>query len=119
MRLKLFIGLLGMTLPLFACADSPYIGTMSMLDMMITLVFGLCRVTGIVFIILSLVYFRRFRQNAVETPLSRVLWTFFFGSIVFLFPFLAQYSSVYQNMQQAAQLQQQEQQQQQQSANQQ
>ncbi len=88
-------------IPFFALADETYLQTMSMLDFIMMLIFGMCRIAGIVFIFMSFVYYRRFRQNPHETPLNRVIWVLVLGLLIFFIPTLAEYNNIYSTMQTA------------------
>lgn len=93
--------LLFLALPAWA-EGSPYLGTLSTLNVIVTLLFALCHVVGIVFMFLSVVYFRRYRQNPNETPLSRVLWTLILGVLIFFVPWVGSNLEIYKTMQQAS-----------------
>jgi hypothetical protein len=76
---------------------------LSVADMVVNLIFGLCYTVGIIFGFMTLIFFRRYRQNPVETTLSKVIWIFFIGVIIFLLPFIAQSLNFYQTINNAAQ----------------
>lgn len=89
------------------CADtvtmtSVSTGALSIMDIATNLTFGLCYVVGIILIFMTLVFFRRYRQNPVETPISKVFWTFLLGVVVFIFPFVAHTVGIYETMEEAS-----------------
>ncbi len=107
MRAKFFTGS-GLILFLllgshYAQADEIYGHTLDVVSDIIMIFFALAHVVGAVFIFMSFVYYRRFRQNSVETPISKVLWVLFFGIVLFCFPWVAEQLSIYQTIAQAAQ----------------
>ncbi|MCD6048315.1 MAG: hypothetical protein K0S08_1962 [Gammaproteobacteria bacterium] len=92
--------------PLIALAqantESPYLDTMSMFSTISAIIFALCHIAGIIFIFMSIVYYRRYRQNPNETPLGRVLWVLVLGILIFCLPWAAAQNSIYQEMQSAS-----------------
>ena len=54
------------------------------------------------YLINSFNYYRRYRHNAHETTLSRVVWILIFGVVLFCFPWLAEEMPIYQEMQMIA-----------------
>ena len=81
-----------------AVADSVYLNTLSLVDNIASIFFAIAYIVGAAFAFMGLVYYRRFRQNANETPLSKVLWTFMLGVLLFLFPLAAQQLDIYQTI---------------------
>ena len=67
-----------------AVADSVYLNTLSLVDNIASIFFAIAYIVGAAFAFMGLVYYRRFRQNANETPLSKVLWTFMLGVLLWL-----------------------------------
>lgn len=84
-------------------SNSPYLATMSMFDTISSIIFALCHIAGMIFFFMSMIYFRRYRQNPNETPISRVLWVLVLGLIIFFLPWVAEQNSIYQEMQNADQ----------------
>lgn len=77
-------------------------GALSVMDIATNLTFGLCYVVGVILAFMTLVFFRRYRQNPIETPISKVFWTFVLGAVVFVFPFVAHTVGIYQTMEEAS-----------------
>lgn len=104
----LFLILLFSCLGLLAWADNSVTmanvstGALSVMDIATNLTFGMCYVVGVILAFMTLVFFRRYRQNPVETPLSKVFWTFALATVVFVFPFVAHTVGIYETMEEAS-----------------
>jgi high-affinity K+ transport system ATPase subunit B len=85
-----------------ANAESTYLDTMNLFSTISAIIFALCHIAGIVFAFMSVVYYRRYRQNPNETPISRVLWVLGLGILIFCLPWAAEQNSIYQEMQAAS-----------------
>jgi ABC-type spermidine/putrescine transport system permease subunit II len=99
--------LLSLSASSFASADELNMSVvstnvLSMTDMLSNLIFGLCYVMGITLAFMTLIFFRRYKQNPVETPLSKIFWTFFLAVVIFLLPFVARTMGIYQEMEDAS-----------------
>lgn len=75
---------------------------LSMTDVLSNLIFGLCYVMGITLAFMTLIFFRRYRQNPVETTLGKVFWTFALAVVIFILPFIARTMGIYQEMEEAS-----------------
>ena len=75
---------------------------LSMTDILTNLIFGLCYMMGITLAFMTLIFFRRYRQNPVETTLGKVFWTFALAVVIFILPFVARTMGVYQQMEDAS-----------------
>lgn len=79
-----------------------YSNTMSMLSVSLNLLFGLCVITGVLFIGIAFTRYQQFRQNPSETPLNRVFFVLFFGVAMLFLPYVAKKATTHQVIQEVA-----------------
>ena len=78
-------------------------GILSIGAIITNLIFGLCDVTAIILAFMTIIFYRRYRQNSVETTLGKVFWTLALAAVIFIVPFVAKTLSIYQTMEDASQ----------------
>ena len=87
----------------FAEADSPAVSLLSFMHVLTNVIFIICYATGIILFFIGLTFIRRYRQNRIETPLSKVVWTFVLAGVIFILPIVGENLNIYQEMTYASQ----------------
>lgn len=102
MSRKIQCGLLLTTLMINNAWAQLYSNAMSGLSVGLNMIFGLCVLTGVLFIGIALTRYQQFRQNPAETPLGRVFFVLFFGIAMLILPYIAQKETTHQVIEEAA-----------------